>query len=757
MSQTADQIVVEVTALVDGYKQAMVQVANITINNMKAAEDAAKKGSGAIEKALETAAGRVPDLIKNLGEGQNALHLFLQEGAALAPAFGVWGTVLGGAAGAIDAVAAQLGLFETAAERSKTAQESFSTAVSAAGGAFSAGEKEAGTYAQSLSLVERGYISLAQTKLDVALRDQKKTLDDVGSAAAAAAQKVRGALLSYATNSSDPRWAEQLDKQIAPLREELRPLLDQLAKPGLNADQYGELGVRFETLRAKAAEFGISLDDVIRESGNGGTAALQYADTLKELQDYQQRVNELQQFWASLLRALGFTVPEATGHVNGLIGALDAYLGRLFQIKSAGGADVGGAAVAATRGARIQQLKDDAKYLDGTAEGNRKAAAAAQAARDGQVAYNEAVAGASGFFDTLGKQLLGIVDYYTAYDQSLINSANRERGAASARQSGTSTIARQQKAIDDSLQKMQQEADLNDRLIAAYRAGPAARERERAAYDAVNAARERGLKIGTQEYSQYVQQYQNAAERLRLSKLTLDDYAKGEQLTKSVETQDEQRLSTLAEYNRLRHEGAIADETYRRLLEKLNAENSGYVEGIRAIGQAIQGGIQGATSFSDALTKVGISLAQLLLQAALFGNGPLGKAFGHLTGLAGGLLGLGTGDGGMVFGETVADALTGTGGLYAQGGNPPLGVPSIVGEAGPELFVPRVPGTIIPTQMSQRLLSGRQAGSNQPITFNISMAGANGDRAIAEIAAAAVKKGLASVPEINRQHRIRFA
>ncbi len=43
-----------------------------------------------------------------------------------------------------------------------------------------------------------------------------------------------------------------------------------------------------------------------------------------------------------------------------------------------------------------------------------------------------------------------------------------------------------------------------------------------------------------------------------------------------------------------------------------------------------------------------------------------------------------------------------------------------------------------------------------PINFNISLAGANGDRAIAEITEAAVKKGLAKVPEINRQHRIRF-
>lgn len=35
---------------------------------------------------------------------------------------------------------------------------------------------------------------------------------------------------------------------------------------------------------------------------------------------------------------------------------------------------------------------------------------------------------------------------------------------------------------------------------------------------------------------------------------------------------------------------------------------------------------------------------------------------------------------------------------FAEGGDPPVGVPSIVGERGPELFIPKVAGTIVPTQ-----------------------------------------------------------
>lgn len=38
--------------------------------------------------------------------------------------------------------------------------------------------------------------------------------------------------------------------------------------------------------------------------------------------------------------------------------------------------------------------------------------------------------------------------------------------------------------------------------------------------------------------------------------------------------------------------------------------------------------------------------------------------------------------------------LSGIGGTYAEGGRPPVGVPSIVGERGKELFVPDQAGTI---------------------------------------------------------------
>ena len=48
----------------------------------------------------------------------------------------------------------------------------------------------------------------------------------------------------------------------------------------------------------------------------------------------------------------------------------------------------------------------------------------------------------------------------------------------------------------------------------------------------------------------------------------------------------------------------------------------------------------------------------------------------------------------------------GLGGLFAKGGDPPLNKPSLVGENGPELFIPKVRGTVINSKRSREMLSG---------------------------------------------------
>lgn len=66
------------------------------------------------------------------------------------------------------------------------------------------------------------------------------------------------------------------------------------------------------------------------------------------------------------------------------------------------------------------------------------------------------------------------------------------------------------------------------------------------------------------------------------------------------------------------------------------------------------------------------------------------------------------------------------GGGYAAGGDPPVGVPSLVGENGPEIFVPKVAGTVLPNGFLKKTagapaptLSMSDAGNDSPtINYN---------------------------------------
>ena len=55
------------------------------------------------------------------------------------------------------------------------------------------------------------------------------------------------------------------------------------------------------------------------------------------------------------------------------------------------------------------------------------------------------------------------------------------------------------------------------------------------------------------------------------------------------------------------------------------------------------------------------------------------------------------------------------GGLFAEGGRPPVGKASIVGERGPELFVPKVAGTIVPNDA--------MGGGGDSVVNNITVSG----------------------------------
>lgn len=62
---------------------------------------------------------------------------------------------------------------------------------------------------------------------------------------------------------------------------------------------------------------------------------------------------------------------------------------------------------------------------------------------------------------------------------------------------------------------------------------------------------------------------------------------------------------------------------------------------------------------------------------------------------------------------------------FADGGSPPVGVPSLVGENGPELFVPNGAGTVLPAGITSSLMSGGAGITiNQPVVINANNASA---------------------------------
>jgi hypothetical protein len=140
--------------------------------------------------------------------------------------------------------------------------------------------------------------------------------------------------------------------------------------------------------------------------------------------------------------------------------------------------------------------------------------------------------------------------------------------------------------------------------------------------------------------------------------------------------------------------------------------------------KGVQGLVEGTTTaqqvFADFLKSIGdilmqegtkmiatytaIAIAKSL--AGLFGGGGSAIAGGNTYGAAASSstfsAGTGTAFGGM--------SIPG----FAAGGNPPVGRPSLVGEKGPELFVPRTSGTIVPADATAAAMARyqRQGGSS---------------------------------------------
>jgi lambda family phage tail tape measure protein len=194
----------------------------------------------------------------------------------------------------------------------------------------------------------------------------------------------------------------------------------------------------------------------------------------------------------------------------------------------------------------------------------------------------------------------------------------------------------------------------------------------------------------------------------------LEGDATGEQIQRLIDMQEQIRLQTEleTELSNLRVESAARvkeqqdtfvfgwEEAFNKYVE--NAYNSS--EQARNLFSTFTRGMEdsilnfvktGKLSFKDLANTILEQIIRIQVQrasASLFGGQSGG---GLLGGIFSGI--------GKIFG-------------FANGGTPPINRPSLVGEQGPELFIPRAAGTIIPNGQTMAALAG---GGGTSVTYNI--------------------------------------
>lgn len=281
---------------------------------------------------------------------------------------------------------------------------------------------------------------------------------------------------------------------------------------------------------------------------------------------------------------------------------------------------------------------------------------------------------------------------------------------------------------DDALAKQQEELALTQKQIDAFGEGQQALERLKAAYDAVNEARQLGLKEGSVEYKQYI----DNAGAIQALREKLQGLSEGKQLTDSVATSQEKLLEATKKYDDAKSRGIINEETYNRLMNEAKNQYDSTRQAVVGIAEAISEGTKSAKTFEEALANIGMRLLDLVSQAVFSGKGPFGDLFTQLIGSSGGIFGGmfgGTTGGGLFKGSSGTAGLVPVGTPMATGGPVFAGKRYKVGEAGVEDFIPHVPGRIVPHSAVDR-----QQTVKNDVRFFIK---ATGDKQVAETAAQA--------------------
>ncbi len=162
-------------------------------------------------------------------------------------------------------------------------------------------------------------------------------------------------------------------------------------------------------------------------------------------------------------------------------------------------------------------------------------------------------------------------------------------------------------------------------------------------------------------------------------------------------------------------EGAGASylrELNREAINIGDAFEEAAVRGIDRINEGLSNSVKKALGLHGVLGDIVGDFIEIAIRQALIR--PLAESlFG----------GSGSGGGGL-FGSLLGGLF---GGFFAEGGEPPMGKVSVVGEKGPELFVPKIPGRVLSNQASLAALAASGGGGSGGVSVTINAPGATAE------------------------------
>ncbi len=256
------------------------------------------------------------------------------------------------------------------------------------------------------------------------------------------------------------------------------------------------------------------------------------------------------------------------------------------------------------------------------------------------------------------------------------------------------------------------------------------------------------------EQEKQAAELQELAELYEAGALTLEEYEAAQEAVRDkyddlgraakrviadIMTDQEKLAAEIEKLNEMLRQGKITTEQHGRAVEQAKKK---YDEATDALDEMAKQGVEGlADSFRDlangtkdagdvildVLFRIGDALADVLAKKVSGGSGGGGGGGGLFDGIFDGLFG-GTGSTGGTAGGGGLSILPKVLG-FADGGNPPVGRASIVGERGPELIIPRIPTTVIPNHALGGTGGGGRDAAPVVINHNISIDATGADPA----------------------------